>query len=1012
MGIVLRIFKRDFIKLALSITVTLFFVLNTTAQTRSNEFNIGRDYTWKVWLDTAAQWNNDKLFLPEELNLNNIKANEPTCGWNGLYKNGIDTKLPVVVEEIFSNGDPTWTYHGVSWFTSTVEVPKDWADKEIRLSVAKKNLRLEVYINENLVGYDIIAGTPYTCNLSEYLNHGDKNRIAFRITNPGGQRGWGDFPFIKWGEYELPAQHDFGGIGGDVKLLVSDKLYINDVFVKNELPAKANNISVQVKVKNEYSSLLNADLLIRIKTELGNEILYENKYPVSIEGKTELLLTKQLTVSEAKLWDIYNPNLYTCEVLVESNDFKDTYNQTFGFRVFEVKANDKGEQNFYLNGKRFRHKSAIDWGFYAHHGYYPSDEMAKKSISNAKAIGHNGINCHRSMGDPLLFDYADKLGLAILEEPGGLDETIKITKGWQVKGQENFVTKVMAHRCLRMVKRDRNHPSMFGYIMANERDVFDIFRKNLMLDMHALDNSKLIVNQSGGDAGGPASHIPHLRPYDNKFYSEYFDDHTVVSESRFQESDLQSHRKTNFASSAYAYGSTDPLKSNSIIYWGEVRCYTGPNNNFAIKQQTKQLGDNRTGYDINGYNPLSDKIESYFNQNNLSETGSKLIQTPSDVTVQAGRGLMYIDGRLNQILMSNHSVDGYAINGWSSGANTLPEGVGKVLEWYSSILDEGRNLKGPASDFNYWNRPLQVALFRSNGKYFKPNDTIKLEAYVINEGVLAQGDYDLQISLKDGKGKQTDFTFSKNVKILGEDTFSQKIFNDFSILIDDNWHAGYLTIEGKLFSGKTMVAKGTEQVLLQNRKSYTNEFNDVNIKVINWKAASKALKEANYKNTEAEKSVLLAGSFPSNDELKELLAKVKKGAHLVVRFDSIWAEKLYSSKILKEKVTQWGGKQILFWNGNGWGYIDHIIGDQAIPSKTTIGTNSWEAPGDPIGFAPFVSNFKQTSYGAWFARPDVLLTLVGEISYGKGKITLLPSYPVDDNNAFNDLMFFSVINTD
>jgi hypothetical protein len=56
-----------------------------------------------------------------------------------------------------------------------------------------------------------------------------------------------------------------------------------------------------------------------------------------------------------------------------------------------------------------------------------------------------------------------------------------------------------------------------------------------------------------------------------------------------------------------------------------------------------------------------------------------------------------------------------------------------------------------------------------------------------------------------------------------------------------------------------------------------------------------------------------------------------------------------------------------------------------------------------------VSNYPQKAYGGWFARPDVVLVLFGEIEYGNGKIILAPSYPVDDDNAFNDMLFFNMI---
>ena len=80
-----------------------------------------------------------------------------------------------------------------------------------------------------------------------------------------------------------------------------------------------------------------------------------------------------------------------------------------------------------------------------------------------------------------------------------------------------------------------------------------------------------------------------------------------------------------------------------------------------------------------------------------------------------------------------------------------------------------------------------------------------------------------------------------------------------------------------------------------------------------------------------------------------------------------------------------------------------------VPSGTIIGTRAWETPGAPVGFWPFAAKGKQTAYGAYVARHDALLVLLGAIDYGKGKIVLAPNYSVDANHAFNDMLFFNLI---
>lgn len=989
-------------------TVPLLLALEIFGQQQNREFDLA-GLNWRVWMDESAVWKEDALYLPSEVDLKTLPVNPPTCGWDEIYQEGVESTLPVCVEELFSEGNPSWTYHGVSWFSAQLDVPAEWKDKVVRLLIGKKNLRIEIYINEKLAGYDIVAGTPYFCDIGDYVIPGAKNRIAFRITNPGGQRGWNDFPLIKWGDYSLPPSRDFGGIGGEVKLLVTDKVYIQDVFVKNLLPAKANNIEVNTSLVNRTGSSIPAKLNIRIFSGKNNHLVYETQSSISIEAGTQSIISKTIQVAEAEIWDVGHPNLYLCEVALESQNNMDEFHQRFGFRVFEVRTNENGEENFYLNGVRFRHKSAIDWGYYAHHGYYPNDEMARKSIEAAKAIGHNGINCHRNMGDPLLLKYADELGLVIFEEPGGFDEQIKLYNEINSKSVKTFEGQVMQERCLRMALRDRNHPSVVAFILANERDIFDLLRKNIMLDMHDIDNSKLIVNQSGGVPGGPSGQIPHLRPYDTKFRLDYMGDHTVFSESRFQEYDLKSHQSGNDTAKYGVYGRIDPLKSDNIVYWGEVRCYTGPDNWFQVYQQSQNLPAGRAGYDVAAFKPLAGKIENYFFQNNISNTGSKNITSPSDVTVQAGRGLMYINGRLNQVIMSNNSADGFAINGWSGGPSGIPKEHGLIMEWYSAMVDEGRNLKGPASDYHFWNRPLQVAIFRKNGKYFKPGEEIKLSVNLLNEGILPAGEYQFEIRVKDGDGKDVNHSETFQLKIEGGDTYAQPILSDYKLTASQGWKAGYITIEGLVTQNGKLLASGSEQVLLKNRASYKNYLEGIQVKVYQWDLAETALREAGYRNKKADALAIVAGKVPSEKDFIGFLQSVENGATLIIRFDSEWAEKMYDSGILRERVTQWGGEQIPYWNGNGWGYLDYFIGNQALPGVSTIGTNSWEVPGDPTGFYPFSSNYPQKAYGAWFARPDNLLVLIGEIEYGKGKILLAPSYPIDENEAFNDMLFFNMI---
>ena len=97
--------------------------------------------------------------------------------------------------------------------------------------------------------------------------------------------------------------------------------------------------------------------------------------------------------------------------------------------------------------------------------------------------------------------------------------------------------------------------------------------------------------------------------------------------------------------------------------------------------------------------------------------------------------------------MTNDHTDGYAINGWSPGPD-MPD------EWASAIVDQNRNMNASGEEMSYWNRPLQVAIMRQNGKYFQVGDTVRVKICLINEGKLSKGSYVFQLRIRDGLGQE------------------------------------------------------------------------------------------------------------------------------------------------------------------------------------------------------------------------------------------------------------------
>ena len=983
-----------------SILFLLLFTIFNDLYSERVVIDLCKNNNWRVWLDRNAQWENDKLILPNELDLLKLPINLPTCGWDSLYnEKGIKCKLPTTIEEQFGTSHD-WTYKGVSWFFNEFKLPVQFKGKRIFLYIEKYNHRIEVFVNGKLVGYDAVGLVPYQCDISNALISGN-NRIALRITGVGGNRGWEDFKMIKWGDNLLLPDKDYSGIGGSVNLIVLDNIYISDVFVKNVLPVKGNQIEVEANLYNDSNNKVESEYSIEIVDKKTKEVLLKKDFNCLLQTGDNFI-NNNLVVENAKIWSENNPYLYDCRIKLKTNNSCDFYEQQFGFRIFEVKEKD-GHTHFYLNGERIRFRSSIDWGIYAYNGMFPTQEVAKRNIEAVKAVGHNSLNFHRRLGDTSIFNNADSLGVYIYEEPGG----------FHCGGQGNcnievsdFAKGQITERIKRMVLRDRNHPSLLIYALCNEDNKWTQLREKSMRYINELDPTRLIINTSGGNSGGFTNDgVHHIRPYEDKIRMDYKDHHTVRAQVTLMESDLkcEASKIYNNKGERIHHVSND---STSITYWGEVRCYAGT---FNYPLLYKQGIVNGKGYDISMYKSQYYKIKELFDNCNFPN-----IESCYDLTKYAGQGQYYTNGRLEQMIMCNDFSDGYAINGWTPGPD-MPD------EWYSAMLDQNRNMNSFPENTSYWNRPLQLAIMRQNGKYFIPDDTIKVNVFLINENKLSSGNYSLSLFVKDGNGRQFDLKKNINITVKGGDIYSQTVYKDFPIVVRREWASGYVSIIGKLYKGNRIVADGMEQVLLKNRITQKRRLNGINISVIDWPCAEKALKEAGITTSPflEKSSIVLMGNNYDDKTIDNILAVVRKGAKLIIKLDSTNSKILFQKGVLSTPLKIYNGYQTGYWNGNGSSYISVFGGNQVIYKSKVISSRSWEVSGDPIGFFPFRSDYKKNIYGLYFAHQNKrnpkfnddnnTLVTYGEIEYGNGKILLSASYIVDEENAFTDLLFFNIL---
>lgn len=741
---------------------------------------------WHLMVDKNAPWRNDHLYPPLEIkDLSLLPVNAPTGGWGALNASNMAVKVPGSVAEYTNHNPQPRPEHflGVSWWYRTIDVPANLKDKRVVLNFESVRFRAEVYLDGKLVAYDVVGDSPFSADITDAVKNGGKHQLAVRVTNPGGQYHWQDYASFQWGKYEMPAGRGFGGITGTVDMEITDKTYIDDIYMQNTAVADSVNAIVTLYNKENNKKKFNLELTVRDK-KTGDVVLSQQLKKVQLGDSTTFSVP--LKLANAKLWSVDSPSLYTCEVkLMQGKTLADNSTQTFGFRSFVLDGIGKNAMPR-LNGKRMQLRSAISWGFFPVTGISPEPEMATKQILTAKSMGMNMLNFHRCIGKPTVLNAADSLGLVYLEEPGA----------WQLGYKSPFTREILNEKLRRMIKRDRSHPSLVVYCLINEMGGVTTRNKAIMdqrkADMavaHTYDPSRTMVLTSGwaSTEDKEEDSKAHFRPFDDKMYMKgWWDNHRAAGPMTWQEDFYESPTKGLMYSS-----------NNTEIYMrGEEGALTSPPRLQMIHDELVKTG--RKGWDGDTWEMQYQKALAFFNEKGLAKNFGSL----DNWTRSLGDISFEHQGRRIQGMRMLNQGDIYAINGWEE----------HMYDNNSGVVDLHRNPKGNLSTLTRYTQPLYVAV-APRKQVVKPNDKVGVDFYIVNEKDL-KGDYTLNMRMKTPDGKEI-WSQQSTCQVKGGDVFGQ-LLNE-NMQIPTATADGMYRIEAQLVDAQGKeVTLGYDEVLVVN----------------------------------------------------------------------------------------------------------------------------------------------------------------------------------------------------
>ncbi|MFC1763782.1 beta-galactosidase GalB [Planctomycetota bacterium] len=336
--------------------------------------------------------------------------------------------------------------HGTGWYRKSFVVPSEWDGKRIAVSFDGAMSNAHVWINGRFVGNRPYGYSGFEFDITDKITVGKSNIIAVRLTPEDLASRW----------------YPGAGIYRQVRLKVNDPLHIPQwgTFVTTPLATKTEAVvNVSTTIRNDANVSKQAQLVTTIIDDQDHTISKE-LLEFTAEGKSSISLEQNVRLRNPSLWNIGHPNLYKAiSQIVVDDKVIDVYETEFGIRTIRIDA----QKGVHVNGNPIRLN-----GVCMHHDLGPlgaavNYRATERQMEIMQSMGVNSLRTSHNPPSPEMLQVCDRLGILVIVE--AFDE-------WRLGKIPNGYHKVFDQwheRDLRdMIRRDRNHPSVFMWSIGNE----------------------------------------------------------------------------------------------------------------------------------------------------------------------------------------------------------------------------------------------------------------------------------------------------------------------------------------------------------------------------------------------------------------------------------------------------------------------------------------------------------------------------------------------------------------
>lgn len=392
------------------------------------------------------------------------------------YGKPVYTNVGYPFQDNAPNANVGWTQYGVTdhnatgFYRRTITIPETWKDKRVFVHFDGVYSAAVVWVNGKYVGYSQDSNTDAEFDITDFVTTGD-NQLSVRVYR------WCDGSYL-----EGQDMWHLSGIHRDVYLVATPKVFVSDHYISSTLNnnATSGSMSVKLTVDNRNNTSATKTLQVSLLDADGKEIA-TGKQTYSGTATAEKTVTLS-GLSSLHPWSAEDPYLYTVVVSQKDENGAEemTFSTKYGFKTVII----SGTQ-LLVNGKRIFVKGVNTQDTHPEYGRAIDMETMLKDIKMMKQANVNTIRTSHYPRQPKMYAMMDAFGIYCVNEANVEchgNQGLASNSDWQT---------AITDREVRMVKRDRNHPSVLFWSLGNECGAASDF-SSAKTEMKKYDNSRPI----------------------------------------------------------------------------------------------------------------------------------------------------------------------------------------------------------------------------------------------------------------------------------------------------------------------------------------------------------------------------------------------------------------------------------------------------------------------------------------------------------------------------------------